>query len=166
MKKRTLELYNESDLRSLRKRIALWVIAAALAGAAALGYCIFNCVRLRPSIANALLIKTIIASTAGGWIVISLVHFVIAELRNGIRHTEAMLAGEREEVCGAFTVSPEKLYIKNGVPLQTVRVDGDGGSSHINIASDKAARFSQIRTEKVYCVHGFIVACEVDDENR
>lgn len=164
MEKTIIELYSESDLALLRRRCRLWIAAAVLIGAAALCCCVFNCIKVRPSTANELLVKTICVSVIGGWAVISLVHFVILDIMYMIRHTEAMMSADREAVSGTFYVSPETLHIKKGIAIRNVTVGENDDVGSVMIASVKAERFSKMITNTVYCVHGFIVACEVENE--
>lgn len=160
MKFRTVELYKSSDPAEQRARLRLWIGAAAAIAAATLLACIVLCTRVRTENAQRLLLWCIALSTLGGWIVLSLRIFAIDEWRSAIRHTEAMLSGPREVTEGAFTLTTERVRIKNGVSMVRVQVDGAPHVQSLQLYDKKRKQFETAKPVRVTTVYGFIVAYE------
>ena len=107
-----------------------------------------------------MLLYTICASTIGGWIVISVVHFAIDEVRRAIAHTKAVLEGERMAVDGRFTLTNERLIVKRGVSMLRVDVSGVPRLDSLQLYDKKKALFNAEKATRVYSVHGFVTAYE------
>lgn len=154
-----VELYTEKDLAKLKRLRLFFIILASLIGACALGVCVYLCASATVMTAQDMLLKAIIVSVAGGWAVITLRVFVIKELTQGIRHSEAVMKGVRECVTGSFTLTKERTFIKKGITLITVKVEG-GNKRALQLWSSKKRAFKGVKTAKVYTVYGFIAAYE------
>lgn len=165
MEKKVIELYGENEPSLLRKKRLAWITAAAAVMVLTVAVCIFFCVKTRPTTAGRMLVYTIAASTLGGWIAISILRFVIADISYAIKHTETMLKEERETIEGSFGLTDEKLLIKKGVSMQRVNVRTKSGDRHLQIYSKKAKYLDCEKAVRAESVMGFIVAYEVEDES-
>ena len=160
------ELYSKKDIETLKKRMGVWIGAACAVGGAALFACVFLCAVAARAHSNLLLPIMICISTVGGWIVITLYRFVIVEYRNALKHVRAMLeGGETETVSGRFTLTKDRLFIKNGVAIVRVAVEGEDSASSVRIYDKKKKLIPASFSGRAKTVYGFITAYEVSDDN-
>ena len=163
MERPITELYRRDEPMALQRRARAWIVVAALVGVAALAACAGLCALARPSNWRRLLLYTAAVSTLGGWIVITLSHFVIAELKHAQKHVEAVRDGAREPIDGRIVLTDERIRVKNGVAMRRARVEGSEGSRSVQVYEKKAAKLRGVRTARVYATHGFVTAYEADD---
>lgn len=165
MERNLIELYSTDDIPRLKKKERLYTAAAVAVGLLTLAVCVFFCILSRTHDPKKMLLYSICASTIGGWIVISVVHFAIDEVRRAIAHTKAVLEGERTAVDGRFTLTNERLIVKRGVSMLRVDVDGVPRLASLQLYDKKRALFSAEKAARVYSVHGFIVAYEEGEDD-
>lgn len=158
---RKQELYSYEELASLKKRKAAAVAVAAAIALVTLALAIVCCIKADRHAPKEMLIRAIVISTVGGWIVISLVHFLIDELTYAIKHSRAMLEGEKEEVGGRFKLTDERWLVKRGVAITEVKAEPDDPSPRapvrLQIYDKKKKRFDEAAVRVETC-HGFITA--------
>lgn len=164
MESRFEKLYSAEETASLKKKALGWTLAAVFTGAAALLICVIFCVSAYITESRELFPATVITSIAGGFAVITIVHFPLADVRAAIKHSEAMLEGEAETVEGRFTVTNERLFVRKGVGMVRVKVEGNELVRSVQIWDRKKELFdgSAIRVRTVY---GFITEYEVTHED-
>lgn len=166
MGKRTIELYSPDEPALLEKKARSFTGVCVLIGALTLAGCIFICTKVDPLNVSRMLIAAFALSTIGGWAVISIAHFVVAEYKNAAKHVRAILDGEGERTEGRFSADREIIRIKHGVSMLRVSAYGAGGSETLSLYSRKAKRFDAEKAVAVRKVLGFIAAYEVEDENN
>ena len=164
MKQETVELYHAEELTALSKKQKLWRTAAIIIALITLALCITFCVLTEKNNTARMLISAIITSTVGGWIVITIVHFAMADIKAAEKHIKAVLEGEREAVDGHFTLTDERVRIIKGVSMQKVDVEGADRIPSLQLYSGKVKAFPKELRGRVYAVHGFIAAYEVNDD--
>lgn len=157
-----VKLYDERELASFKRRRLVWIVLAAAAALAALVLCIFFMKKAVAMRSPAQLLRAVIASVAGGWMVLTLRIFAIDELSRGIKHIKAMLDEGSEEtvVRGGFSAAKKPLRIKRGVALRRVSAENET----LSLWERKVKRFPSEKAVAVRCVNGFITAYEVEDE--
>ena len=158
------KLYSAEETAFLKRKALRWTLAAVITGAAALLLCILFCVSAYKTESRELFPATVITSIAGGFAVITIIHFPLADVRAAVKHSEAMLEGDAETVEGRFTLTNERLFVRKGVGMVRVKVDGNDLVSSVQIWDKKKKLFdgSALRVKTVY---GFITEYEVTHED-
>lgn len=165
MNHQMIELYQKSELTELRRKLVFQVAVAAAIAAVTLCVCILICLRVTSYNANQLLAPCIGVSILGSWIVLSIRIFGIDTTRCAIKHTEAMLEGERETITGTFALTGERVRVKNGVTMFRVSHEGSERTGTLQLYDKKRERFDGSRAKAVSVVYGFVVAYEEGTEN-
>lgn len=163
MDNKMIELYSTEEITLLKKKRNIWTGITIAIGALALALCILFCAKTNTANRDSMLIRTIVSSTLGGWIVISLSHFVIEEYRNAEKHVQAILDGPREQVEGPFEWTGEHLRVKKGVSITGIHADGEKREK-LFLYDAKKKLFPKDKAVRVCTVYGFIVAYEVNDD--
>ena len=166
MEKKTTELYSPDEPALLEKKARGFTALCVVIGALTLAGCIYICTKVDPVNVSRMLIAAFALSTLGGWIVISIAHFVVGEYKNAAKHCRAILDGEGETVEGRFAVEKEVIRIKHGVAMRTVRQEGAERAETLRIFTKKAKLFDAEKAVSVRKVLGFVAAYEVEDENN
>ncbi len=157
-------LYSQTELDKLKKRLTGLRIACIMIACAFLLVCVFLCVKADIVNFKLMLSYAICFSIIGGWIVITIRIAAISNCKNAIKHVSAMLNGEAEKTTGRFEITREHYRIKGGVGMNCVKIYGE--PSQIKIWDKKAALFDSSSAKKVLTVYGFITAYEVDDADN
>lgn len=165
MERHVIELYSADDIPRLKKKERRYTAAAVIFGVLTLAVCVLFCILSRTYDQKRMLLYTICSSTIGGWVVISLAHFAVAEVRRAIAHTKAVLEGERNAVDGKFTLTNERLLVKRGVSMVRVDVAGAPRVASLQLYDKKKALFNAAKAVRAYSVHGFIAAYEEGEED-
>lgn len=160
MDHQTIELYQKSEFAGLRRKLAIQIAAAALVVAATLCACVLICIRVNASNAAQLLWPCVGVSILGSWIALTIRIFGIDTTRCALKHTEAMLEGERETITGRFFLTDERVRIKNGVSMFRVRHEGPEQTGILQLYDRKRERFNAKAAVSVTAVYGFVVAYE------
>ena len=164
MERKLIELYSPDDIVRLRRRRRTVTAIAAAAALVTLAVCVFFCARTTAKNAGRMLLCAVIASTLGGWVVITLVRFFIDEYKRGEKHVKAILEGEREPVDGKFTLTNERLSVIRGVSMLRIRVEGAPRVASLQLYDKKKKLFDGAKARRVYAVHGFAAAYETEGE--
>ncbi len=160
MKSRITELYHPEELDELRRKIRRGTVITVLIGLLTLAVCVALCCFVTPKNATTLLLGTVVASTLGGWAVISVSYFGVEEHKNAYKHCEAMLSGERERIDGTYELTDERLRVKRGVAMRRIRVDGVPRVGSVQVYDKKADRLKDVHHGALYTVYGFVTAYE------
>lgn len=155
------ELYSEGELRSVRKKLWLLRGIAVCITLVFIALCVISCVKADRHYPVPALIRTIIISVIGGWAVITLRILAISRTACVAAHIKAVLEAPREEIEGSFTLTNERIFIKNGVPMRKVRVSGKNGGETVQIYDKKAKLFDARNSVKIRTAYGFITEYEV-----
>lgn len=162
-----IELYDEREINLKRRANKIWSVVVCVFGAACLAACITLCCLV--NVRNVQQIQYIVMAIAvvGGWLVIYILVSVIAENRHEITHAENMLGGEREEFSGKVSLEKVKIKISGSITVVKAVVTDGNDSCRLNVNLKKADRLKNLEGEvKLYVVHGYVVAIEVEDENN
>ena len=159
MKTKT-ELYTKDEPNKIGLSVKIWIVIAAVLGVLGAAACVAVCLITRQSNINRMYMTAVIVSVAVGWIIISIAHFRIDELRYKKQHVKAILEGEREKVDGSFSFTGERIMIKKGVNMFTVEARTGTGTKTVYLFEDKKARFPIDKAVSIDTVHGFIAAYE------
>lgn len=163
MEKKMIELYSPKEIALLKKKRNVWIGIAVAVAVLALAFCIFFCARTDTSNRDRMLLGTIISSTLGGWIVITLTHFVIEDYRNAEKHIVAVLEGPREYEEGPFEWTGEHLRVRKGISMTGIRKVG-AVKGNLYLYDAKKKSFQVERAVRVCTVYGFVAAYEVSDD--
>jgi hypothetical protein len=162
MKRKMIELYQKNELEKLRRVLFFQIAMLAAVAAIALTACIVICTKVSAYNSKELLYWCVGISTAGSWIALSIRIFGIDGTRSAIKHTAAMLEGERETVTGTFALTGERVRVRNGVSMIRVLCDSSERVGTLQLYEKKRERFNAQNTERVQTVYGFVVAYEED----
>lgn len=157
-----IELYQKNELEKLRCMLFFQIAILAAVAAITLTACIVICTKVSAYNSKELLYWCIGISTAGSWIALSIRIFGIDGTRSAIKHTAAMLEGERETVTGTFALTGERVRVRNGVSMIRVLCDSSERVGTLQLYEKKRERFNAQNTERVQTVYGFVVAYEED----
>lgn len=160
MDHKTIELYQKSELAGLRRKLAVQIAALAAVAAVTIGACIVICTKVTANNANHLLGPCVGVSILGSWIALTIRIFGIDTTRCAVKHTEAMLEGDRETVTGEFVLTDEHVQIRNGVSMFRVRHEGPEQTGILQLYDKKKERFDASAAVSVSVVYGFVVAYE------
>ena len=163
MEKRMIELYSQEEIGLLKKKRNVWIGIAVAVAALALAFCIFFCMRTNTANRDRMLLGTIISSTLGGWIVITVTHFVVEEYQNAEKHIVAVLEGPREYEEGSFEWTGEHLRVRKGISMTGIRKVG-AVKGNLYLYDAKKKLFQAERAVRVCTVYGFVAAYEVNDD--
>ena len=161
MEQNWIELYDKEEIAALRTKRFVWTAVAALVLLTGLAICVALCIQTRPSNMGQMLKNAILVSTVTGWIVITILHFAIAELLHIEKHAESMLTGESETKEGPFTLTKEYVRIKKGVSM--VRLRGAAPGQGVQVFEQKAKLLKGKRIARVRVVYGFAVAYQPEE---
>lgn len=162
MEQKTVELYQKDELKKLRRRLIIEITALTAVVVLTLIICILICRKVTLYNAKNLLFWCVGTSVLGSWIALSVRIFAVDGTRCAIRHTEAMLEGERERITGTFVLTDERVRVKNGVSMIRVRHEGLERTGVLQLYDRKRDRFNASHAAAVSVVHGFVVAYEED----
>ena len=165
MESKRIDLYNCKELKKLKRMLIAMRAAAVFIAAVSLAVCIFFCIGTTTANAQSQLIKTLIASTLGGWAVITLRITAIRHYKYAFVHYEAILNGDEEPFDGSFEVSDVITRIHGGVSFFDVKALGDEQKT-LSLYSGCRERFDEHAALRVYCVYMFIKAYEVRYEDN
>ena len=157
-----IELYQKNELDKLRYQLFIQIAVLAAVAVLTLASCIAICTRVSTYNSKELLYWCVGISIVGSWIALSIRIFGIDGTRSAIKHTAAMLEGERETVTGTFTLTDERVRVRNGVSLIRVLCDSPERVGTLQLYERKRERFNAQNTAKVQTVYGFVVAYEED----
>lgn len=159
------ELYNPGEADALRRRARAGTILAAGSLLAGLVVCVALCTGVTTLNALARQWTTVAASTLAGWIAILSAGLAAVPSARLAQHTEWMLSGEREAVCGTLTLDPMRVQIPRSIAIRKVRVNDGTRETVLNVNEAKAAKLpTDGRRVRVECVRRYIVAWEACDE--
>lgn len=164
MKTNIIELYGPDELAREKRRLLVWIVVLVLAAALVLAACIVLCTHVTQRNWQRMLTAVLLTSVLGGWTVLSLRIFVLDQIRFGEKHVAAIEEhrAERERFEGTFTLTNERLLVKNGVSMQRVQSDNPKAGV-LQLYRRKVKRFDAARAAAVYVEFGFITAYEVCD---
>ena len=165
MERKTIELYQKNDLRKLRRMLVIQIAALAAVAMVTLAACILICTKVNVYNAKELLYWCVGISVLGSWIALSIRIFGLDGIRCAIKHTDAMLEGEREIITGTFTLTDERVRVRNGVSMIRVRCDSPERVGALQLYEKKKEQFIAHMAKTVYAVYGFVVAYEEDTPN-
>lgn len=161
MNEQIVELYGDSDMARLKRRIKGWTVGLCVLAVAALVACIAMAASVRTENATRLELTAVAVSTVAGWIVIYGAIFVVAATRRELTHAEMLHREPRERVVGAVTVTKERLIIRKSITVRRVEVCGADGTRRLLVCESRAKKLAAGDAAAVYAAYGYIAAYEV-----
>ena len=149
-----VELYSESDIQKLRRKVKGWFIALCSFSAAALAVCIVLAALTNTANADRMELAAIIVSIAAGWTVIYLGNFTAAAKKHELEHALMLAKEERTRIAGAPTVTEQRIVIRKSITARRVEADGE----RLLVCESRAKALEGAKA--VYAAHGYIAAYE------
>lgn len=152
------DLFDSVSFARLKRKRNVCVTAAALIGGLALLCCVLLCVFTRTGNARSMEVSAILTSTVGGWIVLSLLMFPVADAGHELRHAAMLREGPEETVRGALALEPGTMRIKGSIRFRSGRVRTEDGERRVKVCASAAAALPQGRELTFTVVNGYIAA--------
>ena len=157
------DLYTQSDIRAIRRRVAVWraITAAVAVGVLAAAVLLALTATTATEGRNELIV--IISSAVGGWIVFYSVNFIILASRRELAHA-AMLASEPPAVyTGRVAAAGGRFRIRKSITVRKFTFETDGGETlSLSISDAMARRFFELAADgvpvEVRAVHNYVAA--------
>ena len=161
MERQMIELYSETDLARLKRRIrrwrtALWILAVC-AFTACLGLIALtgteNAVQMERAV--------IAVSTIAGWIVIYFGIFAVTAGQRELSHANMLHSEKRQAVQGNVIVTDERVAITRSITARRVEVIGDEETRRLLVCENRADALAAAGAVLLYTAHGYVAAYEV-----
>ena len=161
------ELYPADTEARLERQNRTWTILTAAAAALLLAACILLCALTGTANAATMEWRVCLISLIGGWAVIfCYVHFISGGKRE-LAHYHNLQDQERQEVSGTVTLDPVRFAIRGSITVQDLIIRQNDRERRVHVNAKKTALLPPLPAKlKVYTVHGYAVAWEVQDEAR
>lgn len=161
MTRQIIELYSETDMARLRRRIRRWQMTVWILAACGLAVCL-RLIALTGTENAAQMEGAVIAvSTVAGWIVIYCSVFMVTARRRELSHANMLHNEDRQTVRGSVTVTNEKVSITRSITARRVEVSGDGETRRLLVCENRADILASADTTVLYTAHGYVAAYEV-----
>lgn len=161
MARQIIELYSETDMTQLRRRIKRWQTALWIFAACALAVCLGLIVHAGTENAAQMEGTVIAVSTVAGWIVIYCSIFVVTAGRRELSHANMLHNENRQIVQGSVTVTNERVSIIRSITARRVEVSGDGETRRLLVCENRADALEAAGAVVLYAAHGYVAAYEV-----
>ena len=161
MESRIVELYGDSVMTRLKRRIMRWRVLLWVLAAGALGLCVGLIVRTGTANAARMELAVIGVSTFTGWVVIYGGIFVVTAGRRELAHANMLRREERQAVSGGVTVTKERVAIRNSITARRVEVNANGQTRRLLVCETRADALAAAGAATLYTAHGYVAAYEV-----
>ena len=161
MEPRIVELYSDSAMTRLERRIMGWRILLWALSAGALAACLGMIARTGTANAARMELAVICVSTLTGWVVIYGGIFVVTAARRELAHAKMLRREERQAVSGAVTVTKERVAIRNSITARRVEVVTDGQTRRLLVCETRADALASAGAAVLYTAHSYVAAYEV-----
>lgn len=161
MVQQIIELYSETDLTRLKRKIKRWRTALWILAVCALAV-VLRLIALTSTGNAAQMEHAVIAvSTVAGWIVIYCSIFVVTAGQRELSHANMLRSEERQTVQGVVKVTDERVAITRSITARRVEVH-DNGEPHLLLVSEsRADALAAVGEAVLYTAHGYVAAYEV-----
>lgn len=161
MESRIVELYDDTALARLERRIKRWRGLLWVLAALALGLCVGMIVRTGTANAARMELTVICVSTVAGWIVLYGRMFGLTVARHELAHANMLRREERQAVSGVITVTKERVAIRNSITARRVEVTVDGQTRRLLVCETQADALESAEAAVLYTAHSYVAAYEV-----
>ena len=161
MEPRIVELYSDSAMTRLERRIRRWRVLLLALCAGALAVCLGLIARTGTANAARMELAVICVSTAAGWIVIYGGIFVVTAARRELAHANMLRREERQAVSGGVTVTKERVAIRNSITARRVEVNANGQTRRLLVCETRADALAAAGAAVLYTAHSYVAAYEV-----
>ena len=161
MESRIVELYDDTAMTRLKRRIRRWRGSLWALAAGALAVCVWMIVHTGTANAARMELTVIGISTAAGWIVIYGGIFGVSAARRELAHANMLRREERQVVSGDITVTNERVIIRNSITARRVEVYTDGQTRRLLVCETRAEALGLAGAAVLYTAHGYVAAYEV-----
>lgn len=159
-----VELYSDSEMSRLERKVSVWTKVLIGVSAAALAACVAMAALANTANAGRMELGAVATSTAAGWFVIYCGIFVVGRARRELAHAKMLKQEARERVEGTVSVTKERLAIHKSIVALRVDVAGGAGTQRVLVAEQKGdalAKAAAAGACAVYTAHGYVAAYEV-----
>lgn len=163
MKPRIIALYTDSDKEKLRKKIKLWSFGLAIFAAISLAICIASAALVTTANAAKNERLAVLTSIISGWIIIYCVIYVVGGARKELSHAKTLSDGDLARFAGDFTLTDERMTIRNSVNVLGCEILSEDGKQHFWVAESRAPKLAKSRVCAVYAAHGYVAAFEAEE---
>ena len=160
MEEQVVELYGETDIQRLRRRVTGWRIALGSLAAIALAACIAMAALTNTANAARMELAVIITDIAAGWIIIYLGAFVTSAVRHELDHALMLGKEERTRITGTPVVTDKRVAIRRGITARRVEVETDGRVQSLLVCESRAKALEKAGAIALYVSHGYVAAYE------
>ena len=161
MESRIVELYDDTAIARLERRIRRWRTALWALCAGALGLCLGMIARTGTANAARMELAVIGVSTLTGWIVIYGGIFGVTAARRELAHANMLRREERQVVSGGITVTKEQVVIRSSITARRVEVTTDGQIRRLLVCGTRADALAAAGASALHTAHGYVAAYEV-----
>ncbi len=159
-----MELYSDSDMSRLGRKVSVWTRTLCGVAAAALAACVIMAATANTANAGRMELGAVATSTVAGWFVIYCGIFVVSRAKRELAHAKMLKQETRERVEGTVTVTRERLAIRKSIIALRVDVAGSAGTKRVLVTEQKGealAKAAAAGVSAVYTAHGYVAAYEV-----
>ena len=161
MESRIVELYDDTAMTRLERRIRRWRGSLWVLAAGALAVCVWLIVHTGTANAARMELTVIGISTVTGWVVIYGGIFGVTAARRELAHAKMLRREERQAVSGTVTVTKERVVIRNSITARRVEVDADGQTRRLLVCETRAGDLAAAGAAALYAAHSYVAAYEV-----
>ncbi len=164
MKTQIVELYSDSDMSRLERKVSVWTKVLCIVAAAALAACVIMAALTNTANAGRMELGAVVTSTAAGWFVIYCGIFVVSRDKRELAHAKMLRQEMRERVEGTITVTRERLAIHKSITALRVDVADGDRTKRVLITEQKGDALAKAAADgaaAVYTAHGYVAAYEV-----
>ena len=142
-------LYRAEHLAALKRKNKIWTAALVLLGLAAMGLCVFFCLRTNTRNAPRMELYTTAVFTLAGWIGITVLNAVLRYNRALYTHEARILAaaGEERLVRGRVTLERKTTHITGSIDVRRVRIETANGTERAYLNAPFAAALGRALAE-------------------
>lgn len=164
MKTQIVELYSDSDMNRLERKVSVWTKVLFGVAAAALAACVIMAALTNTANAGRMELGAVATSTAAGWFVIYCGIFVVSRAKRELAHAKMLKQETRERVAGTVAVTRERLAIRKSITALRVDVANSAVTKRVLVTEQKGdalAKAAAAGATAVYTAHGYVAAYEV-----
>lgn len=161
MNERIVELFSDTDVAGLKRRIKCWRTALWILAVAAFTACVTMTVLANTRNASRMELAVITVSVVVGWFVIYGSIFVVGLTRRELSHAEMLRKEARQAVAGVVTVTEERIVIRNSITARRVEVRENGRVHRLMVSQSRADALAAAGATVLYAAHSYVAAFEV-----
>ena len=155
-----MELYGDTDIQRLRRRVKGWRIALGSLAAIALAACVVMVALTNTANAAQMELAVVITDIIAGWLVIYCGIFSAAAVRRELEHALMLEKEERTRITGTLTVTDQRVVIRRSIAARRVEVQENGEIHRLLVCESRARALKEAGAAALYVAHGYVAAYE------